>query len=58
MDKNTEKLWADNNQQSKCKLCESPALQGWKYANQCEGCYADHQKAMANLWVLWWEDNT
>jgi len=52
MDKDTEKLWADNNQQSKCKLCESPALQGWKYANQCEDCYADHQKAMANLWVL------
>ena len=46
-----EELWKQN-QQSKCKLCDNPALQGWKYANQCEDCYAIHLKAMDDLWVL------
>tara|TARA_R100000781_G_scaffold90950_1_gene56303 strand:- start:64 stop:222 length:159 start_codon:yes stop_codon:yes gene_type:complete len=52
MTNETERLWAKNNQQEKCKLCSEPALQGWKYANQCEACYSDHVKAMDMLWVL------
>jgi len=47
----TEQLWKKD-QQEKCKLCHKPALQGWRYANMCKLCYADHQKAMKELWVL------
>tara|TARA_R100001594_G_scaffold106710_1_gene141212 strand:- start:541 stop:708 length:168 start_codon:yes stop_codon:yes gene_type:complete len=44
-----EALWKKD-QQEKCKLlCGEPALQGWRYANMCKLCYADHQKAMINL---------